>query len=214
MDVFWRLALWAISVIAWTVCGGVRAEALPDDIALLQHGWANAYYAVPKPQKASAFERLETQAAEAVARHPDRAEPLVWLAIIESSHAKFAGGLTALDLIKHARDHLQHAEKIDAKVLDGSVYTSLGSLYAKAPGWPLSFGDRKKAKAYLEQALAINPDGIDPNFFYGELLVAQGQVDAGRSHLEKALQAPPRAGREDADEGRRSEIRAALAELH
>lgn len=213
MTVIRRLALWATAVAAWTLSGGVHAQSLPDDIALLQHGWASAYYTVPEAQKNATFERLETQAAEAVARHPGRAEPLVWQAIVQSSHAKFAGGLTALDLIKKARDHLQDAEKIDAKVLDGSVYTSLGSLYAKAPGWPLSFGDRKKAKAYLEQALAINPDGIDPNFFYGELLLAQGQVEAGRSRLEKALQAAPRSGREDADEGRRGEIRAALAKL-
>jgi tetratricopeptide (TPR) repeat protein len=133
---------------------------------------------------------------------------------VQSSHAKSAGGLSALDLIKKARDHLLDAEKIDGNALDGSIYTSLGSLYAKAPGWPLSFGDRKKAKTYLEQALAINPAGIDPNFFYGELLIAQGHVDDGKAHLEKALQAPARPGREDADEGRRSEIRAALAKLN
>lgn len=214
MSVFWRLFLWATAVIAWTLCSGVRAGALPDDISALQHGWARAYYSLPDAQKKPAFAQLEAQAAEVVAGNPGRAEPLVWQAIVQSSYAKFAGGLTALDLIKKARDHLLDAEKIDPKALDGSIYTSLGSLYAKAPGWPLSFGDRKKAKGYLEQALAINPEGIDPNFFYGELLIAQGQVDAGKARLEKALQAPPRPGREDADEGRRGEIRAALAKLH
>lgn len=213
MSVFWRLALWATAVIAWTMCGGVRAASLDDDIAALQHGWAHAYYTAPEPQKNAAFEALESRAASVVSQYPGRAEPLVWEAIVQSSHAKFAGGLTALQLIKKARDHLLDAEKIDAKALDGSIYTSLGSLYAKAPGWPLSFGDRKKAKEYLEQALVINPAGIDPNFFYGELLVAQGDAQGGRSRFEKALQAPDRAGRADADEGRRGEIRAALAEL-
>jgi tetratricopeptide (TPR) repeat protein len=190
MSVFWRLALWAIAVITWTACSGVHAESLPDDIATLQHGWARAYYVLPESQKESAFTQLEAQATDLVARNPGRAEPLVWQAIVQSSHAKFAGGLHALDLIKKARDHLLDAEKIDAKALDGSVYTSLGSLYAKAPGWPLSFGDRKKAKAYLEQALAINPQGIDPNFFYGELLIDQGHIDDGKAHLEQALKAP------------------------
>ena len=213
MTVFWRLALWATAVIAWTVCSGVRAESLPDGIASLQHGWARAYYVLPEAQKEAAFVQLEAQAEALVAGNPGRAEPLVWQAIVQSSHAKFAGGLSALSLIKTARDHLLDAEKIDAKALDGSIYTSLGSLYAKAPGWPISFGDRKKAKSYLEQALTINPDGIDPNYFYGELLIAQGSVGAGRSHLEKALQAPARPGREDADEGRRAEIRAELTRL-
>lgn len=213
MTVHRRVASCMTVLIVWALCGAARAGSLPDDITALQHGWANAYYTVPEAQKQATFEQLETQAVDAVARHPGRAEPLAWQAIIQSSHARFAGGLTALDLIKKARAHLQQAEQIDPMALDGSIYTSLGSLYAKAPGWPLSFGDRKKARVYLEQALAINPDGIDPNFFYGELLIAQGQVDIGRSHLEKALQAPPRPGREDADEGRRDEIRAALARL-
>lgn len=190
-----------------------QADLTTDDVSRLQHGWAAAYYQVPEAERERAFERLETDAASAVAHSPGRAEPLVWQAIIKSSHAKFAGGLTALDLIKQARDLLQQAEKIDAKALDGSVYTSLGSLYAKAPGWPLSFGDKKKAKTYLEQALALNPDGVDPNFFYGELLVATGDKAGGRAHLEKALNAPARPGREDADTGRHAEVQAALAAL-
>lgn len=182
------------------------ADGLDDDIAAIQHGWAHAYYTVEDAQKEHAFESLAAQADQAVARYPGRAEPMVWDAIVLSSYAKAEGGLGALDLIKRARDLLLQAEKIDPKALDGSVYTSLGSLYAKAPGWPLSFGDKKKAKAYLEQALAINPDGIDPNFFYGELT-------QDRAHLQKALEAPPRPGREDADAGRRAEVQAALAKL-
>lgn len=193
--------------------GAARADTVLSDVGGLQHGWAQAYYTLPKGEKDAAFARLEDEAGLAVARNPGRAEPLVWRAIIESSHAKFAGGLHALDLIKKARSGLLEAERIDPKALDGSVYTSLGSLYAKAPGWPLAFGDKKKAADYLQQALALNPDGIDPNFFYGELLVDTGNKEAGRKFLEKALNAPPRPGREDADNGRRAEIRAALAQL-
>ena len=105
------------------------------------------------------------------------------------------------------------AEKIDASALDGSVYTSLGSLYAKAPGWPLAFGDKKQAAAYLRKALAINPDGIDPNYFYGDLLIEQKQKAEAERYLNKALAAAPRPGRDDADSGRRAEIQQALAKL-
>lgn len=210
----YRAGARALAILVLLACtASARADAVSDDVSKLQHGWAAAYYQVPKGDKDDAFERLETEAAGAVARNPGRAEPLVWLAIIESSHAKFAGGLGALDLIKQARQHLLDAEKLDATALDGSVYTSLGSLYAKAPGWPLSFGDKKKARVYLERALVQNPDGIDPNFFYGELLIASGETQRGRESLERALRAPPRPGREDADAGRRAEIEAALAEI-
>lgn len=204
-----------LSVLLLTICvfGSARAAGLPEDLAAIQHGWANAYYSVPDKQKNAAFGGLDHNAAALVAQNPGRAEPLVWQAIVLSSHAKFEGGLGALSKIKQAREILLAAEKIDATALDGSVYTSLGSLYAKSPGWPLAFGDKNKAREYLQKALALNPDGIDPNFFYGELLADTGDVAGARSHLQKALAAPARAGREDADRGRREEVKAALARL-
>lgn len=211
---FWRVSAFAVVIILMTMAGGSRADAPPPAVAALQHGWAQAFYATDGAAREPAFQALETEAAKAVTELPGRAEPLIWQGIIESSHAKFASSLTALSLIKQAREHLQAAEKIDANALDGSVYTSLGSLYAKAPGWPLAFGDKKLARSYLEKALKLNPDGIDPNYFYGELLIATGDRDAGKARLEHALAAAPRTGREDADNGRRAEVRAALAALN
>lgn len=190
-----------------------HAGSMSEDIQRLQHGWAEAYYQVPEKQKEARFEALSADAAGVTAANPGRAEPMIWQAIILSSQAKFAGGLGALDMIKRARELLLAAEQIDPAALDGSVYTSLGSLYAKAPGWPLAFGDKKRASSYLEKALQINPDGIDPNFFYGELLLDQNRKAEAEMHLRKALAAAPRPGREDADSGRRQEIQAALARL-
>ncbi len=93
------------------------------------------------------------------------------------------------------------------------MYTSLGSLYANVPGWPIGFGSKDKAEDFLQKALAINPAGIDPNFFYAELLAARGDKAAARRSYEKALAAAPRPGREDADAGRRAEINAGLRKL-
>lgn len=190
-----------------------HADAFGDRVAGLQHGWAQAYYQVPDKQKEASFDALLSQSEQLLAEYPARPEPMIWNAIILSSAAKFQGGLGALDKIKRARSLLLGAEKIDPAALDGSVYTSLGSLYAKAPGWPLAFGDKKQAAVYLRQALAINPDGIDPNYFYGELLLEQKQKAEAQRYLDKALAAAPRPGREDADAGRRAEIQQALAML-
>jgi cytochrome c-type biogenesis protein CcmH/NrfG len=81
------------------------------------------------------------------------------------------------------------------------------------PGWPLGFGDKAKAKELLQKALAINPQGIDPNFFYAEYLVETQHANEAMPHLEKALQAPPRPGRQIADSGRRDEVRALMAKI-
>lgn len=81
------------------------------------------------------------------------------------------------------------------------------------PGWPVGFGDDEKAEKLLKQALAINPTGIDPNFFYGDFLLEQGDKAQAKIYLDKALAAPARPGREVADEGRKTEIRERLAKL-
>jgi len=97
-------------------------------------------------------------------------------------------------------------------VLQGSAYNSLGVLYYKVPRWPMGFGNDKKALELLQKALAVNPGGIDPNFFYGEFLVEQGKPREALTYLERALQAPPRPGRDIADAGRREEARRLLEE--
>ena len=145
---------------------------------------------------------------------------LTWCALADRASKRFSrslagekGGLGALGLVKQAKAIYEHAIQIDGKALDGSAYNSLGVLYYKVPGWPLGFGDKAKARELLQKALAINPQGIDPNYFYGEYLVETKPADEAVSYLERALQAPPRPGRQIADSGRREEVRTLLARL-
>ncbi|MCB1601512.1 MAG: tetratricopeptide repeat protein [Xanthomonadales bacterium] len=114
-------------------------------------------------------------------------------------------------LCKQARQSLEAAIKINPAALDGSAYTSLGSLYYQVPGWPVGFGDDDKAEELLKKALALAPDGIDANFFYGDYLMDQGRYGEAIAVLEHAAAAAPRPGRELADQGRQAEIQAKLA---
>lgn len=189
------------------------ADDLEAGIAAIQHEWARIHYQLPKDQQDAAFVKLEAQADALEKAHADRAEPKIWKAIVLSTHAGVSGGLGALSKVKAARDLLLAAEKIDARALNGSVYTSLGSLYYQVPGWPIGFGDDDKAEAMLKKALALNPDGIDPNYFYGDFLQRQGRRAEALTVLDKALHAPARPGREDADAGRRQEIQALIADI-
>ena len=206
----------ALSAFFTTFCASLalaplaHAGSVEDDVVQLQHDWEVIRYQTPAAEREKRFEALAAKAHQVAEAQPARAEPLVWEGIIVSSWAGEKGGLGALGLVKKAKLIYESAIKIDGKVLDGSAYNSLGVLYYKVPGWPVAFGDKARAKELLEQALALNPKGIDPNFFYGEYLLETGNAVEAITYLDRALQAPPRPGRQVADTGRREEARALL----
>lgn len=204
---------WMIVLIASVLAVPALAGDLAEDLAGIQARWAEIQYQLPDKQKEKAFEQLAGQAEVFVASYPGRAEPLIWQGIVLSTYAGAKGGLGALGLVKDARKSLEQAMDIDPAALDGSAYTSLGSLYYQVPGWPLGFGDDDKARKYLLRALELNPDGIDSNYFYGDFLIDQDQPERAREYLKKALDAPDRPGRPLADAGRRQEIRSKLDSL-
>jgi tetratricopeptide (TPR) repeat protein len=189
------------------------AAPVDDEVAQLQRDWEVVKYKTPAAQQEKQYEQLSAKAAQVVAAYPDRAEPLVWQGIIVSSLAGARGGLGALSLAKQAKAQYEAALKIAPEALDGSAYNSLGVLYYKVPGWPIGFGDKAKARELLQKALAINPAGIDANYFYAEYLIETGKQAEAVPYLEKALAAPARPGRAVADAGRREEVKALLAKV-
>lgn len=186
---------------------------LEEDISALQREWAQIKYQRPAAAQEKAFAALTKTADEMRARYAGRAEPQIWYGIIAASYAGARGGLGALSLAKDAKKALEQALEIDAKALDGSAYTSLGSLYYQVPGWPIGFGNDDKARELLQKAIALNPDGIDSNYFLGDFLYRNGDYEGARRALGKALKAPARPGRALADEGRRKEIESLLAAM-
>jgi tetratricopeptide (TPR) repeat protein len=74
----------------------------------------------------------------------------------------------------------------------------------KVPGFSLGFGNHTRAREYLQKALEINPAGIDPNFFYGELMFKDGDYAQALRYLQKVQNAVPRPERRVARGGNRS----------
>lgn len=189
------------------------ADMSPELVALSEN-WATIKYQLPEEQRVEALQVLTQKAQTLVEANPGEPEPLVWQAIILSTMAGEKGGLGALSLVKEAKKILERAEAIDPDALDGSVYTTLGSLYYQVPGWPIGFGSDEKAENYLKKALAVNPDGMDPNYFYGDFLLQEKKnYKEALYAFERALAAPPRENRPIADAGRRTEIEDALAKV-
>ncbi|HAU8296521.1 TPA: hypothetical protein RQK14_002071 [Vibrio vulnificus] len=180
----------------------------------VQSKWAVCQYQVEdENQKIKCLENLIMHNTAMLQQMPDNPELTVWLAINKASLAGAQGGLGALSLAKEAKALLEKVIATAPNTLDGSAYTSLGSLYYKVPGWPLGFGDDEKAEEMLKKALEINPKGIDPNYFYGDFLAEDGRSKEAKVYLTRAKQAEPRLNRLLADKGRQLEIDAALEKL-
>jgi tetratricopeptide (TPR) repeat protein len=185
---------------------GISSSAEMPEVKEIQFEWARLYYMDEFLNvNYRELQALVEKANQVATEHPQSAEALVWDAIVLSTMAEKKGGLGALSLVKKARAKLEQAEAIDPTVLGGSVYASLGTLYSKVPGWPFGFGSDEKAEAYFKKALAINPQGLDINYFFAEYLAANGDEQLALEYVDKALQAPRMAERPVADKGRREQ---------
>ena len=185
---------------------GLSSSAEMPEVREIQFEWARLYYMEEfLNDNYRELEALVEKANRVAAEHPRNAEALVWDAIVLSTMAEKKGGLGALSLVKKARAKLEEAEAIDPTVLGGSIYASLGTLYSKVPGWPFGFGSDEKAEVYFKKALAINPQGLDINYFFAEYLADNGDEQQALEYVDRALQAPRMAERPVADRGRREQ---------
>jgi tetratricopeptide (TPR) repeat protein len=190
-----------IALVLWTT----PAPAVGSTHAALMESWARLKYEPvgSKAERLAAAEALEAHVAALQDSSPDalllRAEVLCLI-------AEILNATTSLAKVAAARDLLEQA--LAANPRHPGVLSLLGSLHYEVPGWPISFGSRKKAEQYLRRAVDADPNGRDANFFMGDFLLGQGQTEAALRHLQLALAAP----QQDTvlDRGQRGEIEDAL----
>lgn len=195
---------------------GIALPATPEElVSPIWERWAEIKYGIPEKAQAAQFHALALQARELAERNPYVAEPLVWEGIALAAEAQAVGGVEAYLLANKAKASLEESLKLHEKAMRGSAYTGLAVLHARELVWPFGFGsgNRIRAEKYFRKALAIDPEGIDPNYLYGEYLYGLYRLNEARNHLERALNAPPRPGRELAESGRRDETRALLSRI-
>lgn len=66
--------------------------------------------------------------------------------------------LSALGMVKEVERSFQRARALDEKFSFAGPLRNLGLLYLEAPGWPLSVGDKKLARKYLQRAVTVAGD--------------------------------------------------------
>jgi len=188
----------------------VQAAVAAPELSEIQQQWDIVNFQLTGDAQLESFAQLRADVEAYIDAHPDEVEGWIWWGIIDSSFAGAKGGLSALGLAKSARKHFDTAISMNGEAMSGAAYTSLGTLYYSVPGWPIGFGNDAKAEELLQRGLAIDPDGMDSNYFYAQFLARQDKREAAERHYRKALDAPPRPNRAVADDGRRKQIRAAM----
>jgi tetratricopeptide (TPR) repeat protein len=212
--------------IFFLLAGGLAAKAAnapaydPDALRLAL-AWEKIKFQVEDPgEQLKQMDALGEQADALAEQHPDRPEVVIWDGIIASERASLAneqGGISgpvkALQLAIRARDTLDRVEKQDAKAFDAGAPTSLGVLYYRVPGFPMGFGDKKKARHYLEEAIKNAPNGLDAHYFYADFLQEQGEYAKSAEILKHALTLPAHPERPIWDKNRRIVIQELLEKV-
>ncbi|RMH61793.1 MAG: hypothetical protein D6678_02750, partial [Zetaproteobacteria bacterium] len=161
----------ALAPAVWAEPADAVAQAqvqTKENLALeLAQRWDRLKYRTPdKDARVAGFKKLAEDAKRLAKSHPDDPAPKVWAGITLATLAGEDGGLSALGLVKEAKEWLEQAlAQHPGKELATSIHTTLGSLYYQVPGWPIGFGDEDKAEEHLKKALTMSPEGLDANFW-------------------------------------------------
>jgi tetratricopeptide (TPR) repeat protein len=186
----WNRLILALFAVALLGSSFARA-AYEDDLHTLQERWAAARYQSSGDEQKKQFEALIKDADALAAKNSDRADIYIWAAVIRGSLAEAANNLSALGTVKEARANLEKSLAMDPKADEGYAYGVLGLMYSKVPGWPVAFGDKKKAKELLLKGLEVAPDGMNTNYFYAQFLFEQDEFKQAQLYIDKAAKAKP-----------------------
>ena len=190
----------------------VKADALQLAVQRVESEWARIHYNVAKELQDAEFKQLLAQVGTLNAQYPNQAELIIQQAIIVASNAENIDAFSALNAVHKARDLLLRAIEIDPKASEGAAFVTLGSLYYRVPSWPIAYGDDNQAQKFLEKALAINPNTIDANYFYGDFLASQGKQKEAVAYFRRAIAIPVRVTQVFADTQLHSQAKLAINE--
>jgi len=198
----------AITAMSFTAASAARAESLDDSLSNIEDRWASAAFETDNKEKRRNLTKLLDEVRGLHASYPDRPEAAAWHGIVAQSYMDIRA---SMDIAKEARDALLVAESIDPLVLDGQVYAHLGALYSRTRSGFGGFGSSTRAIGYLWKAITVDPQGIDANYLYAELLYKEKNYVAARDALVTAAEAPVRPGHAKLDSARKVEVRDMLA---
>jgi tetratricopeptide (TPR) repeat protein len=150
---------------------------------------------------------------EGVALNEDSLEANFWLAVNYGSYGQDKGIMQSLALVAPIREHADKALRLDESYFYGGPHRVLGRLFHRAPGFPISVGNTRKAIEHLERAVELGPKFFLNRLFLAEAYISNRQKDKAREQLEWILQTPPNKNHEREDESYKREAEKILEKL-
>lgn len=205
--------LMLIFATAVSASGTAHARSVDDALHEIEDRWAHAVYVATGQEKDKALAALLKDVRQFASGHEDNAEAAAWHGVVARECTRNHCRSNPSKLRREARDALHKAEALDPGELGGLVYAHLGALYSQTPSKFGGFGSKVRGIGYMWKAIVVDPDGLDSNYFYAELLVGEKRFSEAREILLKASLMGARPGHQRADLGRRQQVLALLRKV-
>lgn len=151
-----------------------------------------AEYATNSAQRAAVAREGIAASRELVRSEPSSAPAYYYLGMNLGQLAR-TESLGALSTVEQMEKAFKRARDLDETFDYSGPDRCLGLLYLNAPGWPVSVGNRRKARAHLEKAAAGAPDYpenrinlLEAYLHWGDLAAAAREWHVLRALLPKA----------------------------
>lgn len=142
-----------------------------------------------------------TYGEQGVEAEEDSLEANFWLSVNWGSFGQEKGIMKSLSLINPIKAAAEKVIEMDEGYFYGGPWRVLGRLYDKAPGFPFSIGDSKKAEECLEKARELGPKFYLNHLFLAEHFIAARETSKAKERLEWILEAALNKNHEREDEG-------------
>lgn len=142
---------------------------------------------------------------------PNEPEAYYWVGVLTGRVGEERGILQSLFMVTDIMDAVDRTLELDPNHAGAHLIAS--QVYRKAPGWPLSVGDRKKSVEHGEEAVRLGPDKTTHVLNLAEAYLNDRKPTEARELLQQVLDMPFLPGEEvtgQADKDRAAEL---LAEL-
>lgn len=146
------------------------------------------FVAKESKEKLKWFEEGKKWASIATNKYPKSARAYFFFGKNLGKWAETRGVMESLFTVGDLLNSAEMAIKLDPKFV--SAYNLRGRIYQKAPGWPVSVGDKKKALENFLKALEIDPNNRATHYFLAELLLDENKKTEAEKHIQKVLSIP------------------------